>query len=75
MSLIPVEGEKNLYRDPNTNAIVNTNHSDYMSYINSRKIKENERDRIESLEKEVGSIKDDLNEIKLLLRGIANESW
>ena len=74
MNLIPVEGEKDLFRDPKTNAIINTNQSDYLSYINSRKIRQNEKNKIDILEKDVNSIKNDLNEIKSLLRSIANES-
>jgi|TARA_Y100000004_G_C8877782_1_gene396252 hypothetical protein len=74
MDLIPVEGEKHLYRDSNTNAIVNTNNSDYSSYIIRRKIQEDEKDRINNLEKDVSSIKGDLNEIKTLLRSLANGS-
>lgn len=73
MNLIPVEGEKDLFRDPRTNAIINTNQSDYLSYINSRKIRQNEKNKIDILEKDVNSIKNDLNEIKSLLRSIANE--
>ena len=73
MSLIPVEGEKDLFRDPRTNAIINTNQSDYLTYINSRKIRQNEKNKIDILEKDVNSIKNDLNEIKSLLRSIANE--
>ena len=73
MNLIPVEGEKDLFRDPKTNAIINTNQSDYLTYINSRKIRQNEKNKIDILEKDVNSIKNDLNEIKSLLRSIANE--
>lgn len=74
MNLIPVEGEKDLFRDPRTNAIINTNQSDYLNYINSRKMRQNEKNKIDILEKDVNSIKNDLNEIKSLLRSIANES-
>ena len=73
MNLIPVEGEKDLFRDPRTNAIINTNQSDYLSYINGRKMRQNEKNKIDILEKDVNSIKNDLNEIKSLLRSIANE--
>tara|TARA_B100002019_G_scaffold66910_1_gene57468 strand:+ start:15 stop:239 length:225 start_codon:yes stop_codon:yes gene_type:complete len=73
MNLIPVEGEKDLFRDPKTNAIINTNQSDYLSYINNRKMRQNEKNKIDILEKDVNSIKNDLNEIKSLLRSIANE--
>jgi len=75
MNLIPVEGEKDLFRDPKTNAIINTNQSDYLSYINNRKMRQNEKNKIDILEKDVNSIKNDLNEIKSLLRSIANEPW
>ena len=73
MNLIPVEGEKDLFRDPRTNAIINTNQSDYLNYINCRKMRQNEKNKIDILEKDVNSIKNDLNEIKSLLRSIANE--
>ncbi len=73
MNLIPVEGEKDLFRDPRTNAIINTNQSDYLTYINNRKMRQNEKNKIDILEKDVNSIKNDLNEIKSLLRSIANE--
>ena len=73
MNLIPVEGEKDLFRDPRTNAIINTNQSDYLNYINNRKMRQNEKNKIDILEKDVNSIKNDLNEIKSLLRSIANE--
>ena len=73
MNLIPVEGEKDLFRDPRTNAIINTNQSDYLSYINNRKMRQNEKNKIDILEKDVNSIKNDLNEIKSLLRSIVNE--
>ena len=53
MNLIPVEGEKDLFRDPRTNAIINTNQSDYLSYINSRKIRQNEKNKIETDDKRI----------------------
>ena len=37
--LVPVDGEKNLSRDLKTNAIVNTNKSDYEAYIRQRDLK------------------------------------
>ena len=36
--MIPVEGHKNLYRDENSNAIINTDHAAYNDYINTRRI-------------------------------------
>jgi|TARA_B100000287_G_scaffold326879_1_gene311269 hypothetical protein len=72
--LIPVDGNKSLFRDPQTNAIINTNKSEYESYIMRRKMHTSEQERIESIEDDLGSIKSDIDEIKFLLRRLANGS-
>jgi len=66
-NLIPVEGENYLYRDPKTNAIVNTNTSGYESYISRRDFQENEKKRLDNLESEI-------SEIKSLLKALAERS-
>ena len=73
-NLIPVDGNKSLFRDPQTNAIINTNKSEYESYIMRRKMHMSEQERIESIEDDLGSIKSDIDEIKFLLRRLANGS-
>lgn len=70
MNLIPVEGENNLFRDINTSAIVNTNQSEYQSYLAKKKIQEKEKDRINGLENDLNSIKSDIEEIKILLKNL-----
>lgn len=69
-NLIPIEGEKYLFRDTNTNAIINTSTSDYRNYnsLKMQKIKESER--ISEIEDKVDEIKKDIDEIKNLLKGI-----
>lgn len=74
MNYYKVEGHSNLVRDPNTNAIINTNKTDYYAYLNQKQNKEKEIKRIEKLESDVTDIKSDLNEIKDLLRNLANGS-
>ena len=75
MNLIPVENQKDLYRDPRTNAIINMNKVEYESYIARKKWMENGEKRIESIENEIKVVKNDLSEIKMLLRRIVeNES-
>ncbi len=66
-NLIPVEGENYLFRDPKTNAIVNTNTSGYESYISRRDFQENEKKRLDNLESEI-------SEIKSLLKALAERS-
>jgi hypothetical protein len=74
MKYSKVKGNSSLIRDEDTKAIINTNMSDYDNYIAQKRIKEKESQKINAIEKEVASIKDDLSEIKNLLRKIANES-
>lgn len=75
MNLIPVENQKDLYRDSRTNAIVNMNKTEYESYIKRRESIKNEKNRVDQIEDEILSIKEDLNEIKTLLRKLVeNES-
>ena len=56
-SLIPVEGNSNLARDPKTGAIVNTNRSEYEKYIAQREAKELDKDRLDKMESELSEIK------------------
>ena len=71
MDLIPVEGNPGLYRDNLSNAILNTNKNDYESYLNSKKKMDGEREKINSLEMEMNTVKNDISEIKNLLIQIA----
>ena len=68
-----VEGNKSLIRDEETRAILNTNQSEYDNYITLRNIKKSEAERMQQLESDVSNMKNDLNEIKDLLRSIANK--
>lgn len=65
--MIPVEGHKNLFRDENTGAIVNCDTGAYTQYINMRDKKEKERE-------EINQLKNDIDEIKSMLREFLNGS-
>lgn len=69
-----VDGYSNLIRDERTKAVLNTNFNDYKNYKELKKIKDLEKSRIETLENDINLVKNDLNEIKTLLRKLANES-
>ena len=71
---LKVEGHNNLLRDPNTNAIINTNMSEYEQYLARRKTKTEDNEKIQNLEGELASIKGDIDEIKNLLRSFINGS-
>ena len=70
MEDVKVKGHSDLVRDPVTNAIINTNKSKYEEYISRRELKKNETQKVQDLENELSCIKDDLNEIKSLLKEI-----
>ena len=64
--MIRVEGHKNLYRDEKSGAIINTDSHGYSQYKKSRNIKLTQKDEIDSMKK-------DIEEIKNLLRMIAEK--
>jgi hypothetical protein len=74
MDYSKVDGHSNLIRDESTKAIINTNLSEYQNYINLKKSKEKDILKIKNLESDVESMKNDLNEIKDLLRSLINGS-
>lgn len=74
MKYLKVEGHNSLIRDPITNSIINTNMSEYQQYISRRNIKNEENQKLQTLESDVTNIKNDLDEIKLLLRSLVNGS-
>jgi hypothetical protein len=73
MDYLKVEGHANLYRDPNTNSIINVNMSEYQEYISRKNIKNNEQQKVQTIEEEVYNIKNDISEIKSLLKELLKQ--
>jgi len=61
--MIPVEGEKNLYRDENSGAIVNCDTFGYSQYLKMKSEKQKQREEIEKIKNDISEIKDLLKEI------------
>ena len=74
MDYIKVKGYDHLFRDPKTNSIINTNMSEYTEYLSRRDSKLKQNERVNNLESDITNMKEDLDEIKLLLRRLLNES-
>jgi hypothetical protein len=74
MDYIKVEGYNNLLRDVKTNSIVNTNISEYQEYIARRDAKNEVNQKTQNLESDLANMKNDIDEIKNLLRSLINES-
>ena len=67
---IKVEGHSSLARDVRSNAIVNTNKSEYQLYMNRIKNREQQGDQIRNTIKEINILKQELFEIKNLLKEV-----
>jgi hypothetical protein len=74
MKYAKVEGHSHLLRDSKTNSIINTNMVEYQEYLNRRNVKADANQKTQHLESDVANIKNDLSEIKSLLRSLVNES-
>lgn len=69
-----ITGHSDILRDPKNNSIVNIDSTGYDHYIMKRKARSEKNQRVQTIEDEVANIKSDINEIKLLLKEILNES-
>ena len=67
---IKVEGHSSLVRDIRSNAIVNTNKNEYQIYMNRIKSREQQGDQIRNTIKEINILKQELFEIKELLKQV-----
>ena len=63
--MIPVEGHKNLFRDPRTGAIINNNTNEYSNYKMDRKRKMDQKEELDEMKR-------DIDEIKSLLKQLVN---
>ena len=70
MVKLKVEGYENLVRDVSSNAIVNTNRSEYQLYMARVRAREQQGDEIRSAVKEINNLKSELREIKSLLQEV-----
>mgnify|MGYP005701433127 FL=1 len=61
--MIPVEGHKNLFRDENSNAIINTDQAAYNDYINTRRINSDKQAELEAMKTEIETLKIMLNDL------------
>ena len=61
--MIKVEGHKNLYRDENSNAIINTDQAAYNDYINSRRINSDKQAELDAMKTEIETLKIMLNDL------------
>ena len=61
--MLPVEGHKNLFRDENTNAIVNTDTTAYENYMNSKRVNSDKQAELDNMKNEIETLKSMLHEL------------
>ena len=67
---LKVEGHESLARDIRSNAIINTSKSEYTIYMNRVRSREQQGDQIRNTIKEINVLKQELFEIKNLLKEV-----
>ena len=71
---LKVEGYTSLVRDVNSNGIVNTNVSEFETYMKRIRNREQQGDQIRNAVKEINTLKAELREIKGLIKELINGS-
>ena len=70
---VKVEGHDNLVRDVRSKAIVNTNTTEYSIYMARLRAREKQGDEIRNAVKEINNLKQELFEIKSLLKEVVKK--
>ena len=72
MDYIKVKNHDNLIRNSKSNFIINTNKSEYDEYIARRKQNQNEKQKVDNLERDISTLRNEITEIKDMLRSLVN---
>ena len=72
MDYVKVKDHDHLIRNTKSNCIVNTNKAEYEEYVTRRKLKKSEKNKVENIERDISSLRNEITEIKDLLRSLVN---
>ena len=70
---VKVKSDISLVRDVNSNAIISKNQSEFDKFINLSKKKYKEKKKFDNMRSDLDSLKEDMKEIKTLLRNIMDK--
>ena len=73
MSYIKIKNNNHLYRDTESNCIINTNKSEYEKYMLRKKAMMKNRDEIRDACREINNLKQELFEIKDLIKKLVGK--
>ena len=69
-----VEGHSSLLKDTNTYGVINADKTAYQKYMQSVRARQKQSDQMRNIVREINTLKNDMLEIKELLKGITNGS-
>jgi polyhydroxyalkanoate synthesis regulator phasin len=72
MSYIKVKNNNHLYRDTESNCIINTDKSEYEQYLARKQQKQSEVNKVDNLERDISTLRNEITEIKDMLRSLVN---
>ena len=72
MARLQVKGYSHLVREVSSGGIVNTDVSEYQTYMKRIKMRNEQGDQIRSAVKEINNLKSELREIKGLIKELVN---
>ena len=72
MEFIKVKDNEHLIKNTKSNFIVNTNKSEYDEYIARCKLKQSEKQKVENIERDISTLRNEITEIKDMLRSLVN---
>ncbi len=70
---LKVETDKTHVRDTDTNAIVNKNKNEFDNFLKLSQKKYEEKKKFDDMRSDLNSLKQDMDEIKTILRNIMNK--
>lgn len=70
MKRISIEGHTDLKRDVHSGGVVNTSTSEYHRYMSIQMAKKSEKQKMQSMCDELNSLKDEMQDIKSMLKQI-----
>ena len=72
MDFVKVKDHEHLIRNTKSNCILNTNKAEYDEYITRRKLKKSEKNKVENLERDLSTLRNEITAIKDMLRSLVN---
>ena len=70
---VKVKSDVSLVRDVNSNAIISKNQSEFDKFLELSRKKHEEKKKFDNMRSDLDSLKQDMNEIKTLLRNIMDK--